>query len=189
MGERGSETRERLQEKIRSCIQTGQITLASGKVTDFYFDGRLVSLDSEGSVWIASLFLEEIKQRPEIVAIGGPTSGADPIVSSIGILAYQSGRDLQLFYVRKETKGHGMMKRIEGPELPAGAEVLLVDDVLTTGNSLLRARDTVTEEAGVKVRGALIVVDREEGGRERLQSEGLEVISLFTRSEFSILTK
>ena len=74
MGEKGRETRQRLQEKIRSCIQTGQITLASGKVTDFYFDGRLVSLDPEGSVWIASLFLEEIKQRPEVVAIGGPTS-------------------------------------------------------------------------------------------------------------------
>ena len=189
MGEKGRETRERLQEKIRSCIQTGQITLASGKVTDFYFDGRLVSLDPEGSVWIASLFLEEIKQRPEVVAIGGPTSGADPIVSSIGVLAHQSGCNLQLFYVRKEAKGHGTMKQVEGPALPAGAEVLLVDDVLTTGGSLLRARDTVTEEAGIKVRGALIVVDREEGGRERLENEGLEVVSLFTRSQFSILTK
>ena len=99
-----TDVRDRLRALVQRCIQTGEITLASGKVTDFYFDGRTVSLSPEGAFLMSRLILEEIETR-QITAIGGPTSGADPIVSSVGILAYQEGVDLQLFYVRKESKG------------------------------------------------------------------------------------
>lgn len=176
--------RERLKERLRSCIRFGNIRLSSGKETDFYFDGRLVSLDPEGSVLIAELMLEEISKDGRIQAVGGLTSGADPITSAIGVLAYQRGMPLRLFYVRKDAKQHGTGKRLEGPALPPGTRALIVDDVLTTGASILRARDALREDAGAVVVGAMAVVDREEGGREALEREGLKVTSLFRRSDF-----
>lgn len=177
-------SRERLKEKLHSCIRFGKIRLSSGKETDFYFDGRLVSLDPEGSVLIAELMLQEIARNGGIEAVGGLTSGADPITSSIGVLAHQRGIPLRLFYVRKEAKDHGMGKRIEGPPLPRGARALIVDDVITTGGSILKARDVLREDAGAEVVAALAVIDREEGGREALEKEGLRVLSLFRRSDF-----
>jgi orotate phosphoribosyltransferase len=175
--------RKRLEEKLAGCIRTGKITLSSGKTTDFYFDGRLVSLDPEGSVLIATLLLDELEARG-VGAVGGLTSGADPIISSIGVLAWQRGVPLKLFFVRKAAKEHGTQKRVEGPRLPQGVEVALVDDVLTTGGSLLQARDALREELGIEARHAFVVVDREEGGRERLEKEGLEVKALFAKRDF-----
>ena len=175
--------RERLERKLAACIRTGKIILSSGKETDFYFDGRLVSLEQEGSVLIAELFLEEAKKRG-IQAIGGLTSGADPITSATGVLAYQRGVPLKLFYVRKAAKEHGMQKRIEGPPLERGLKTAIVDDVLTTGGSLLQTRDALRDEAGVRVTDAFIIIDREEGGRERLEAEGITVTPLFRRRDF-----
>ena len=175
--------REALKRKLDKCVQTGTITRSSGKVTDFYFDGRLVSLEPEGSVLIAELFLE-LLQRDGIQAVGGLTSGADPLTSSVGVLAHQQGVDLRLFYVRKESKSHGTQKRIEGPPLPAGFRTALVDDVLTTGGSLLEARNALRDEAGAATTHAYVVIDRDEGGRERLAAEGIEVHSLFQRGDF-----
>lgn len=175
--------RERLRRKLDRCVQTGRVTLSSGRETDFYFDGRLVSLDPEGSVLIATLVLEEIK-RLGLNAVGGLTSGADPITSSVGVLAFQQGVPLSLFYVRKASKGHGMQRQVEGPPLPPSARVALVDDVLTTGNSLLTARDALRREAGLSVTDAVVVIDREEGGREMLEKEGLAVHSLFRKADF-----
>ncbi|MBN1442870.1 MAG: orotate phosphoribosyltransferase [Planctomycetes bacterium] len=182
------DVRARLREKLAGCIKTGRITLSSGKVTDFYFDGRLVSLDPEGSALLGELFLEEVKARG-IEAVGGLTSGADPITSAIGVLAWQKGVPLKLFFVRKERKGHGTQKMIEGPPLrpdesappPATA---IVDDVLTTGGSLLKARDALVEEAGVRPAVAMVIVDRQEGGEEKLREEGIELVALFRRSDF-----
>jgi orotate phosphoribosyltransferase len=177
------EVRRRLRDKLAACVQTGKITLSSGKETDFYFDGRLVSLDPEGSVLIAELMLEELRRRG-LEGVGGLTSGADPLTSSIGVLAHQRGLPMRLFYVRKEAKGHGMKRRIEGPPLPQGLRVALVDDVITTGGSLLHARDALRDEAGIVVTDALVVIDREEGGREVLEREGIRVTSLFRRGDF-----
>lgn len=177
--------RRRLKEKLAACIRTGRITLSSGKITDFYFDGRLVSLDPEGSVLIGSLMLDELEERG-IEAVGGLTSGADPITSAVGVLAWQRGVPLRLFFVRKATKEHGLQKQIEGPPLPKdpNLKVALVDDVLTTGGSLLKARDALVEEAGVRPAHAFVIVDREEGGRERLAREGIESFALFRRRDF-----
>lgn len=177
--------RERLREKLSSCIQTGEITLSSGKVTDFYFDGRLVTLDAEGSVLVGKLTLDELVARG-IGAAGGLTSGADPITSAMGVLAWQRGVPMRLFFVRKEKKEHGTQKRVEGPEIPGDGSVsiALVDDVLTTGRSLLIARDALVEEIGVAPTVACVIVDREEGGAEKLASEGIEAVSLYRRSDF-----
>jgi len=176
--------RERLRVKLRACIKLGRVKLSSGKETDFYFDGRLVSLEPEGSVLIADLMLRMIREMGGIDAVGGLTSGADPITSSIGVLAYQRKVPLRLFYVRKEAKDHGMGKRIEGPPLPAGARALIVDDVITTGGSILKACDILQEDTGAKVVGAMAIIDREEGGREVLEMAGLRVWSLFRKSDF-----
>lgn len=181
--------RERLRKKLAGCIQTGRITLSSGKVTDFYFDGRLVTLDPEGSVLVGELMLEELVARG-VQAVGGLTSGADPLTSAIGVLAHQRGVPLRLFFVRKERKGHGTGKVVEGPPLVREGEtselkVALVDDVLTTGGSLLKARDALLKDDGLRPGLALVIVDREEGGRERLAAEGIELVSLFRRRDFS----
>lgn len=178
-------TSERLREKLGGCIRTGEITLSSGKVTDFYFDGRLVSLDPEGSVLIAELMLDALEARG-ISAVGGLTSGADPLTSSIGVLAWQKGVAMNLFFVRKERKEHGMQQRVEGPPFPAreGLKVALVDDVLTTGGSLLQARDALVEELGVEPTVACVIVDREEGGEERLAEVGMETVALFRKRDF-----
>ncbi len=177
--------RPRLKKKLGACIQTGDITLASGKKTDFYFDGRLVTLDAEGSVLIGKLMLDILTERG-VGCVGGLTSGADPITSAIGVLAHQRGVPMRLYFVRKERKAHGTQKMIEGPSFAGeeGLEVALVDDVLTTGGSLLKARDAIVEEAGIAPKIALIIVDREEGGTEKLAEEGIEVISLFKKSDF-----
>ena len=182
---RQGSTSERLREKLDGCIRTGEITLSSGKVTDFYFDGRLVSLDPEGSVLIAELMLDALEARG-IAAVGGLTSGADPLTSSIGVLAWQKGVEMNLFFVRKERKEHGMQQRVEGPPLPAreGLKVALVDDVLTTGGSLLQAREALVEELGVEPTVACVIVDREEGGEERLAEVGMETVALFRKSDF-----
>jgi len=176
--------RERLEEKLRSCIRLGKVRLSSGKETDFYFDGRLVSLEPEGSVLIADLMLREIVKDGQVEAVGGLTSGADPITSSIGVLAHQRGIPLRLFYVRKEAKDHGMGKRIEGPPLPSGTRAVIVDDVITTGGSIIKARDILREDAGAVAVGAMAIIDREEGGREALEREGLKVVSLFRKRDF-----
>ena len=154
-------------------------------MTDFYFDGRLVSLDPEGSVLIAELMLEALAARG-ITAVGGLTSGADPLTSSIGVLAWQRRLPMNLFFVRKERKEHGMQQRVEGPPLPEGAglKVALVDDVLTTGGSLLQAREALVEELGVEPSVACVIVDREEGGEERLAELGIQTVALFRKSDF-----
>lgn len=186
-GESGQESQghQRLREKLAGCIRTGEITLSSGKVTDFYFDGRLVSLDPEGSVLIGELMLEAIQARG-IAAVGGLTSGADPLTSAIGVLAWQRQIPMNLFFVRKERKEHGMQQRVEGPPMPAGDDfkVALVDDVLTTGGSLLQAREALVEELGVEPSLACVIVDREEGGEQRLAEFGIETVALFRKSDF-----
>ncbi|MFP6738418.1 MAG: phosphoribosyltransferase family protein [Planctomycetota bacterium] len=183
--EQDSQEYQRLREKLAGCIRTGEITLSSGKVTAFSFDGRLVSLDPEGSVLLGGLMLEALLARG-ITAVGGLTSGADPLTSSIGVLAWQRQVPMNLFFVRKERKEHGMQQRVEGPPMPEGEglKVALVDDVLTTGGSLLQAREALVEELGVEPSVACVIVDREEGGEQRLADYGIETVALFRKSDF-----
>lgn len=167
----------------RAAVRRGEFTLASGRTSDFYFDGKQLTLAPEGSRLVAERLVDWLAEdRP--VAVGGPTLGACPMVSAVGVVAAQRGLPLQLFYVRKEPKGHGTGSQIEGPPLPAGADVVMLEDTITTGGSLLRAVDAV-RGAGFVVARAYCLLDREEGGRAALEAAGLELRALFTRSQLS----
>lgn len=160
----------------------GDFVLASGRRSDFYFNGKCVTLEGRGLYLVSLLVLQRCREL-RIDAIGGLTLGADPIAAGVAALS-GSDRPLRAFIVRKEAKGHGTGALIEGPSLRSGDRVLVVDDVITTGGSLLKAIDALAAQP-VEIVEALAVVDREEGGREAIEARGLRVHSLFVRSEFS----
>ena len=155
----------------------GQFTLASGKQSEYYIDARLTTMSPEGLSLIGPLALSALRQSGwEIDAIGGLTLGADPISYAISYASADSDRPLRAFTVRKQTKTHGTGKMIEGP-FREGDRVGIIEDVITTGGSALRAIEAVRTANGV-VAGVLALVDREEGGRESLEAAGIPVISL-----------
>ena len=163
----------------------GDFVLTSGRRSDFYFNGKQVTLDGRGLHLVSRLVLDRCR-RLRIDAIGGLTLGADPIAAGVAALSGE-GDPLRAFIVRKEAKEHGTGRLIEGPALRPGDRVMVVDDVITTGGSFLRAVDALAG-TGVEVVEVLAVVDREEGGRQAIEARGLAVHALFTRSEFSAPT-
>ena len=124
------------------------------------------------------------KVEPEAVAVGGLTLGADPLVSGVAMAAAQAGRALDALIVRKQAKGHGTGAWLEGPLPPAGARVTVLEDVVTTGGSSIKAVNQL-KEAGYTVKRVVTIVDREEGGEDAMQAAGLELISLFRLSEIA----
>jgi orotate phosphoribosyltransferase len=174
-------------DELRSLIATrafryGDFTLSSGRRSTYYIDGKQVTLDGRG-LWLVSRLILERCHELHAEAVGGLTLGADPIAAGVAALSGAEPPAVAAFIVRKQEKGHGTGQGIEGPPLRAGARVVLVDDALTTGGSLLQARDRVAE-TGAQIVEAICVVDREEGGRENLEAAGVPVHALFTRSEF-----
>lgn len=175
---------ELLQILLAKSIKTGHFILASGKESDLYCDCRVTTLDARGANLIGELGWQLVQEEilpkfPGVEAIGGMTMGADPISLAIGMYSASSPRPLKIFTVRKEAKDHGRGKRIEGNFAP-GQQVIVVDDVITTGGSTLKAIDAIEAEGG-KVVAALVLVDREEGGREAIEARGVPVFPLFTR--------
>jgi orotate phosphoribosyltransferase len=162
-----------------------KVVLSSGRESDFYIDTKQASLSAEGHYRIGRLVLAEIdKQFAAAQAVGGITMGADPIASATSLTSWLQGRALPAFYVRKEPKGHGTNQWVEGKKgLPAGAKVVVVEDVVTTGASTLKAVERCRAE-GLEVLGVVALVDREEGGRQAVEAQGLQIIPLFVRSEF-----
>lgn len=160
----------------------GSFTLASGKQSDLYIDCRLTTMHPEGLSLIGPLGLHAIAERgwhPD--AVGGLTLGADPVSYAIAYASQLAELPIRAFTVRKEAKTHGTGKLIEGP-YSSGDRVVVVEDVITTGGSALKAVEAV-RAAGGRVVGVLAVVDREEGGREAIESAGLEVESLARAAE------
>jgi orotate phosphoribosyltransferase len=160
----------------------GNFTLASGRQSTLYIDARLTTMTPEGQVLIGRLGLEAIRDaawQPD--AVGGLTLGADPIAYAICHSSADTERPLRAFTVRKEPKTHGTGKQVEGP-LARGDRVVIVEDVITTGGSAARAVEAVKREGAIPV-GVLALVDREEGGREQLESLGLRVHALTTATE------
>lgn len=163
----------------------GDFTLASGKRSSFYIDARRTTMSGEGLALIGALGLARITVRgwaPDLV--GGLTLGADPIAYAIAAAARAAGRSLDAFTVRKQAKAHGTGRRIEGC-FRAGAAVVVVEDVITTGQSAAEAVAAVTA-AGGRVLGVLAVVDREEGGRAALESAGHAVEVLVGATELGV---
>ena len=165
----------------KKALKRGRIVLSSGKVSNFYLDGRLVTLSAEGAYWIACLILELIKDK-KITAIGGPTLGADSIIGAVLSLAAVENRKLDGFIIRKSRKKHGRQRLIEGPVLRRGGRVVLIDDVATTGGSLVEAKN-VLQEKGVIVDCVIVVVDRQEGAARKLARAGCRLISLFKKKD------
>jgi orotate phosphoribosyltransferase len=169
----------------RDSLRTGTFTLASGRTSHYYVDGRKVTLSAEGAALIGAGVLEAIADLPAVAAVGGLTMGADPIVGATLGLASAAGRPgLKGFLVRKETKGHGTGKLVEGP-VEAGMEVVIVDDVATTGGSSLQAVDAV-EAMGLKVRRVIAVLDRLEGAKAAFDARGLDFRALVTIRDLGV---
>jgi orotate phosphoribosyltransferase len=165
----------------------GQFTLASGRTSTLYIDARLTTMSPEGLALIGPLGLQALRQAAwRVDAVGGLTLGADPIAYAISYASALEGRELvRAFTVRKEAKVHGMGQLVEGP-FRTGDRVAVVEDVITTGASALRAVDAL-RAAGGRVVGVLALVDREEGGREALERAGLEVRALTRASDIVTL--
>jgi len=159
-----------------------RIKLSSGRVSNFYIDVRKVSLSPQG-VYLISHLIFNLLKRKKITAIGGPTLGADPIISGVCYLAYKNKKKLKGFLIRKSPKKHGRQKLIEGQVLTSGERAVIVDDVATSGSSLIKAIEVLKKER-IKVVAAVSVVDREEGAREALARYKCPFISLFTKSDF-----
>jgi orotate phosphoribosyltransferase len=159
----------------------GHFILASGRESQFYIDARLTTMSPEGLSVIGRLGLAVLRESGwQVDAVGGLTLGADPISYAISHASANTAQPMRAFTVRKEAKTHGTGKLIEGP-FRAGDRVVVIEDVITTGSSALRAIEAVRTNGGI-VSGVLAVVDREEGGREKLESAGVSVIALATAS-------
>jgi len=162
----------------------GTFVLSSGRTSDLYIDARLTTMSPEGLVTIGTMGLRRLHEAfgsDQIDAIGGLTLGADPVSYAISYASADTPSPIRAFTVRKEPKLHGAGRQVEGP-YREGDRVVVIEDVITTGGSALRAVQ-VLQGHGADVLGVLAVVDREEGGREALQSAGLRVESLVRASE------
>jgi len=168
----------------KEALKKGKFVLSSGKISNYYLDGRLITLSPEGAYLVAGIILEMIKNN-KIDAVGGPTLGADPIVGALACLSYVNRTPLRTFIVRKSPKGHGMQRQIEGPALKKKNRVVLVDDVATTGQALIEAKKAL-DKIGTKAIKAIVIVDREEGAKENLAKEGLFLEPIFRIKDFGL---
>jgi orotate phosphoribosyltransferase len=165
------------------ALKFGDFTLVSGKKAKYYLDGKQVTLDSAGAKLVAEGILATMGE-PLPKAVGGMSIGADPITAAVITIAGVEGKPLLGFMVRKESKGHGTNKFVEGPVQP-GDDVVIVEDVVTTGGSSLLAIERC-EAFGLKVRGVIAIVDRLEGGRAAFESRGYKFDSLLSITDFGI---
>lgn len=156
------------------------IVLASGKRSDFYIDGKQVTLDPEGLWLVARLMLEELRDVPGLVAVGGLTMGADPIASAIAALSWETGQNLRAFLVRKSPKGHGTGSLIEG-QVHEGDRVAIVEDTITTGGSAMKAIEAV-RAVGAEPAVVLALADREDEDAADFRAE-FDVRSLLELSD------
>lgn len=180
-----AQQRQRLLELLRThAFAERDVVLSSGLRSNFYIDCKQVSLDAEGQFLVGQLFRALIDVvAPQAQAVGGLTLGADPLASATSVMSFLAGRPLHTFIVRKEPKGHGTGQWLEQPSrLAAGAPVVVVEDVVTTGASTLKAIERA-RAAGLDVVHVVALVDRLEGGREAVEAQA-PLSTLFTRKDF-----
>ena len=180
--------KKRLLELLKEkALHLEKRTLTSGRVSNYYIDGKQVTLDPEGTFLTARLFLDMLRNT-KVDAVGGLTLGADPIAASMAAISYVEANPIKAFIVRKTPKKHGMQRYIEGPNLDSSSRVAIVDDVVTTGGSILKAIEVV-EKQGCKVVKVLAIVDRLEGAKENLAEKGYRLVSLFNRNDLLSIPK
>ena len=161
----------------RLAYQEGDFVLSSGQQSSYYINGKQVTLDPQGALAMARLLLPMLPKDTQAVA--GLTLGADPIVSAVSVVSVYENRPIPALIIRKEAKGHGTMAYIEGPSLPQGAKVVVLEDVVTTGQSALKAVERL-QAAGYTVDRVISLIDRLQGGGELYESAGLQFEALFT---------
>ena len=182
------DNKERLLALLKEkSYERGEFLLSSGMESDFYIDGKQTTLCAEGSFLIGKTFYQMIRGSEIFIeGIGGLTLGADPIVTAVSLVSYMERNPIHAFIIRKEPKKHGKSAWVEGGgNLDRGAKVAIVDDVVTTAASTLKAIRRAEEEGYVVVK-VMALVDREEGGAENLRREGYELEALYTRKDFLI---
>lgn len=178
-------TKERLVELLRErSFAKRKVTLASGRESNFFVDCKQTILTAEGHAVVGELMFEALAELGDVDAVGGVELGGCPLASAVSLISHQKGRPLPALYVRKERKDHGTGKRIEGDKsLRPGLRVALLEDVVTTGGSSLKAVE-VLREAGCEVVGIVAIVDRLEGGAENITAANLKLVNLTTRRDF-----
>ena len=171
-----------LRRLAEEAYRRGDFKLSSGRTSEHYVNCKPVSLSGSGLALISEGILEHVET--DAVAVAGLTLGADPLVSGVAMLAAQQDRPLDALIVRKQAKGHGTEAWLEGPLPTSGAVITVLEDVVTTGGSSLKAVHQL-REAGYRVQRVVTIVDREEGGEAAMADADLELISLFRLSEIS----
>jgi orotate phosphoribosyltransferase len=177
--------KQRLKEIIlEKSYLKGAFKLSSGRESDFYIDGKQTTLSAEGAYLCGKLIFAMIKNHPQkIGAVGGMTLGADPLVTAASLVSFLEKSPIPAFIVRKESKKHGTEAYLEGQNnMEPGCAVTLLEDVVTTGGTLLKVIDRV-EAQGFKVAQIITIVDRQEGGAETLAEKGFKLEAIFTREE------
>ena len=182
-------SRPRLLELLRKLsYREGRVTLASGKESDFFIDCKQTVLTAEGHALVGVEMFEALAKlpppQPRIDAVAGVELGGCPLASAVALTSFQRGAPLDAVYVRKDVKDHGSKRQLEGnAALPAGAALVILEDVVTTGGSTLKAADKL-KDAGYRVAGVIALVDRLEGGREAIEASGLPLVALYTQRDF-----
>lgn len=162
------------------AYKEGDFVLSSGQQSTYYINGKLVTLHPQGGQMVGRVMLDYIDNS--VVGVGGLTLGADPIVTAVSVVAAYEGRSITPLIVRKEAKGHGTQAYIEGPVLPAESNVVILEDVVTTGQSAMKAI-TRLRAAGYAVNQVISLVDRQQGGAEYYTQENIDFKAVYTISE------
>jgi len=166
----------------------GRITLASGKEADYYVDLRRITLHHRAAPLVGHVLLDHLEVHgygpADVDAVGGLTLGADPVAAALMHAAASRGLDLDACVVRKESKAHGLQRRVEGPDV-RGRRVVAVEDTSTTGGSVLTAVEAL-REAGAEVVAVAVIVDRDTGARERIEAEGMPYLSLYGLADLGL---
>lgn len=166
----------------RSVLR-GEFVLTSGRKSNYYIDGRMTTLSAEGAALIGRYIFEMIRHL-NVDAVGGPTIGADPMATAVSIASYHAGQPIDAFIVRADRKRHGTMKQVEGPLRP-NSRVIVVDDTVTTGRSLLDAADAV-KEAGCEVVKVIAILDRLQGGSQKIRECGYDFEAILTNDDLDL---
>lgn len=166
-----------LQLLAKVAYQEGEFTLSSGQASPYYINGKQVTLHPWGCLAVGRVLLEFVE--PGAIAVAGLTLGADPLVTATSVVGAYEGRSLTALIIRKEAKGHGTRAYIEGPTLPEGSTIAVLEDVVTTGGSALKAVNRL-QAAGYHVNQVIALVDRQQGGAELYAQQGLKFKTVFT---------
>jgi orotate phosphoribosyltransferase len=177
--------RERLVELLRQrSFEKKRVILASGRESDFFIDCKQTVLSAEGHALVGELMFDALDGLPRCEAVAGVELGGCPLASAVSLVSFVRGRPLDALYVRKEVKDHGSRRLVEGDRsLRPGLPVVILEDVITTGGSTLKAVEKL-RTVGAEVVGVVALVDRLEGGAEAIRAAGLPLLSICSRRDF-----